>query len=54
MYIIRCKNCGQANKITNIRCEFCNVKLNTDVIDKEREKFIKSRIKKEKSSVKYW
>lgn len=48
MYIIRCKNCGQANKITNIRCEFCNVKLNTDVIDKEREKFIKSRIKKEK------
>lgn len=48
MYIIRCKNCGQANKITNIRCEFCNVKLNTDVIDKEREKFIKSRFKKEK------
>lgn len=48
MYIIRCKNCGQANKITNIRCEFCNLKLNTDVIDKEREKFIKSRVKKEK------
>ena len=48
MYIIRCNNCGQANKITNIRCEFCDTKLNTNVIDKEREKFIKSRFKKEK------
>ena len=48
MYIIRCKNCRQANKITNIRCEFCDARLNTDVIDKEREKFIKSRVKKEK------
>ena len=48
MYIIRCNNCGQANKITNIRCEFCDARLNTDVIDKEREEFIKSRVKKEK------
>ena len=31
MYIIICKNCGQANKITNIRCEFCDTKLNTNV-----------------------
>lgn len=36
MYIIRCNNCGQANKITNIRYEFCDTKLNTNVIDKER------------------
>ena len=46
MYIIRCKNCRQANKITNIRCEFCDAKLNTDVIDNERKKVIKSRFKK--------
>ena len=48
MYTIKCKNCGQANKITNIRCEFCNVELNHDAISKAREKVIKSRDKKAK------
>ena len=23
-----CKNCGKENKSTNIKCEFCNSKLN--------------------------
>ena len=49
MYTIKCKNCGQANKITNIRCEFCNVELNHDAISKAREKVIKSRDKKAKN-----